>query len=503
MKVLVYTASSLCNPQFGIQMERAMEYYHEGNEVLFCYCDGVMHACSANPLCNPALCKICRIGFKSGLKKLPQGISVVGLKTIKCIQEKKFINFKSIQDIKNYQYKEVEVGFSVMSVYITKTRNPNPNINEDFIECVNKSIKEAENFVDSIEDLILKERPDLIVFFNGRFYDTKPLLGMAKKYSINFLTTENVGGVRAGKDYRMVKYYNTIPHDAKVMYNCCLESWNKSARTEKEKIKIGESFYEKRRNGQKAGDYIYTGNQIKDLLPKSFDSTKKNVVIFCSSEDEYSSVTSDIDKMMLFKSQYEGIKYIIDNIGSDDYYFYVRIHPNMQGLDFDYHKNLYKLEEYSNVTVIPPEDPISTYALMDAAYNIVVFGSTVGAESLFWGKPIVLLGFAEYYYWNCFMLPHDKDQVVEMVMNPVLYPYSKEIAIKYGYFFLENSLAEKSQYVNITPKQISVGGKKVFVFDYLKILGSVRLYRYIHILFSRVLVKLYNNHICFPDKIIN
>ena len=35
MKVLIYTASSLCNPQFGIQMEHAINYAEKGDDVIF------------------------------------------------------------------------------------------------------------------------------------------------------------------------------------------------------------------------------------------------------------------------------------------------------------------------------------------------------------------------------------------------------------------------------------------------------------------------------------
>lgn len=503
MKVLVYTASSLCNPQFGIQIERALEYYHEGNEVVFSYCDGVMQTCSANACGNSAICSICKLGFKGALHNyLPNGIKKIGIKRICQRQKKKFL-FESVQEIKNYRYKEVDVGFSVMSVYITKTRNPSPSINDEFLDCIGKMLNEAEAFVDSMESLILKETPKLIVFFNGRFYDTKPLHDLAIKYNIDFLTTENVGGVRAGENYKMVKFYNSIPHDAKVLYDCCLESWVKSSKSEEEKNNIGKSFYEKRRSGIKAGDYVYTGNQVKGLLPKTYDPSKKNIVVYCSSEDEYSSVSSNIDKLMLFNSQYEGIKYIVDNLDKEEYHLFVRIHPNMKGLNFKYHNDLYKLNEYENVTVIPPENSVSSYALMDVAYNIVVFGSTVGAESLYWGKPIVLLAFAEYYCWGCFALPKNKGQVVEMVKNPVVHPKAKEMAIKYGYYFLDNSLAECPKYVNITPKPVRIFGRRVLVFDYLRLLGSPLVYRFFHIFYSRILVRFHKNLICLPDKIIN
>ena len=104
MKVLVYTTSSMCNPQFGVQMEHAINYFKDGNDVVFCYCGGVMSACSANPFMNAALCSACKIGFKAGLKKLPGGIKKIKLNSnIKKSYNWQF--FKSVSDIKSYKYK--------------------------------------------------------------------------------------------------------------------------------------------------------------------------------------------------------------------------------------------------------------------------------------------------------------------------------------------------------------------------------------------------------------
>lgn len=492
MKVLVYTASSFCNPQFGIQMEHAIRFYKEGHEVLFCHCAGVMSACSANISQNKAICKACKLGFKAGMKNLPKGIRVMEMaSSIPKIYKRH--NFTSVADIKAYHYKGVEVGFSVLSVYITKTRNPNPIMSKPFIDGVNNWIEEAINLIDAAEHLILQENPDLIVFFNGRFFDTKPFYGLALKYHLDYMTTENVGGIRAGEDYKMVSFLNNIPHNTRVVYDNTLASWEKSQKTEDEKIRIGSSFYERRRNGMRAGDYAYTSYQEKGKLPLSFNPKKKNVVIFTSSEDEFSSVSSEVDSYFIFDSQYSAIKYLAENINDDCFHFYVRIHPNMKGLDVEYHMNLYKLSSFNNVTVIEPEDPVSSYSLMDIAYNIVLFGSTIGAESLYWGKSVVLLGDADYYFWGVCSIPHKHEELVEMIKKPITYQNAKEIAIKYGYYFLENSLAEKSKYIKITPIRKKIFGRELYLFDYLRIGGSALFLYILRVAYKRLLSKAYRS----------
>ncbi len=495
MKVLVYTASSICNPQFGIQMERAIEYYKGGNEVLFCHCAGAMRACSANPRGNKAYCHFCQKGFNAGLKNLPPGIKVEQLKKRKPHKDYQKKEFTSVSDLKSYQYKGIDVGFSVFSVYVTFTRNPNPIFSEVFLNSLNQLLYEAESLIDSAEQIVNRFKPDLIIVFNGRFFDTKPFYGWAINNGIDFITTENIGGVRTETEYRMVEFHNTIPHDARQAYKNCLLSWDVSSENDADKRKKGEAFFKNRRSGIKAGDYVYTSNQVEGKLPNTYSPNMKNVVVFCSSEDEFSSVSKEVDSYYLFESQYAAIKYIVENIQDEGYHFYVRIHPNMKGLNVEYHLNLYKLAEYENVTVIGPENNVSSYALMDIANNIVVFGSTIGAESLYWGKSVVLLGYASYYYWGCCLIPNSKQEVIEMIKTPKSYPQAKDIATKFGYYLLENGLSEKAKYINITPKKIHILNKGVFAFQYLKLWHSSTLYQYCYYFYTKFLALFFKSRI--------
>lgn len=501
MKVLIYTASSLCNPQFGIQMDHAIDYTENGNEVVFCYCAGAISACSANPLKNKAFCKACNMGFRVGVKNLPSNIKLVGLTNLSREEEHIRIDFKSVADIKAYKYKGVDVGFSALSVYVSKTRNPNPPFSSVFLDCINNLIWEAEKLVDSADKVINTEKPDLILFFNGRFFDTKPFHHLAEKYNIDYIATENIGGVRTGDEYRIMQFHNTIPHDSLTYYKYCLKSWDISSRPASERTEIGESFYKKRRNGEKAGDYAYTASQTIGKLPKEYNPEKRNIIVFTSSEDEFSSISSKIDGYYIFLSQYECIKYMSENINDDSYHFIVRIHPNMKGLNADYHRNLYLLSEKPNITIIPPEDDTSSYALMDVAYNIVVFGSTIGAESMFWGKSVVLLGFATYYEWGCCQIPHNRDEILEFVKNPKVYPKAKELATKFGYYVLENNIALPSKHIDITPRMKNLLGKDVYVFEYLRLFNTTSLFRLMSTFIYRLLALFYKNKIKFPETI--
>ena len=50
----------------------------------------------------------------------------------------------------------------------------------------------------------------------------------------------------------------------------------------------------------------------------------------------------------------------------------------------------------TNVRVVPPEEPLDTYALIDAADAVMVFSSTVGLEAAALGKPVAVAGGTHY-----------------------------------------------------------------------------------------------------------
>ncbi|MCS2656231.1 hypothetical protein NXV26_10165 [Bacteroides fragilis] len=161
----------------------------------------------------------------------------------------------------------------------------------------------------------------------------------------------------------------------------------------------------KRRNGIIAGDKVYIENQIKGKLPIDWDDTKRNIAIFNSSEDEFIAVDRDFDNLSLYKSQIDGIRGILEHYKENQtVHFYLRVHPNLKNVHYQYHLLLYDLSlKYPNITVIGADSDISTYDIMDNAEKVIVFGSTMGLESSYWGKPVILLSGQFLLLYECML----------------------------------------------------------------------------------------------------
>ena len=70
-----------------------------------------------------------------------------------------------------------------------------------------------------------------------------------------------------------------------------------------------------------------------------------------------------------------------------------------------------------NLTVIPADSPISTYAMMRKATRVVSFGSTTGLEATYWGVPSIL-GYRSYFdTLGCIHMPKSHDEMMNMIVR--------------------------------------------------------------------------------------
>jgi hypothetical protein len=224
-----------------------------------------------------------------------------------------------------------------------------------------------------------------------------------------------------------------------VEYNVAMmeKNWAEPALSDSEKRTIGESFFIKRRGGSVAGDVVYTTKQIKGLLPDGLDQTKKNIIIFNSSEDEFAAVGDEHYGMSLFPSQLAGVRRILELYQErTDIHFYLRLHPNLEKIRYKYHTGYYELaKQFNNLTVIPPASPVSSYALLDEAEKVIIFGSTIGVESVYWGKPVILLANSFYSFLDLFYKPKTEEEL-HVLIDSHLAPKDNLPAVKFGLYVM-------------------------------------------------------------------
>jgi hypothetical protein len=498
MKILIHSSISLCNSSRAILYDEAEIYANEGHEVIFLFCDGLMNICLSNPTGNTADCIICKKNYLKEKKKLCKNIKFISLKQysndnniVSCYPS---FEYSTIDEIKNIRYKGTTIGLSSLSTYISITRNISPLIDCDFRDYFNQFLFSSIKLVDALENILETNRPERALIYNGRLSDSRPVWELVKSKGIEFIAFEAVIG-----EERMYKsvFYNTTSHMIDTRTEMINKFWNDDSVSLEEKEYYGQLFFNKRRNSQIAGDrFVYTKNQKKGRLPSTWNEGVRNIVIFISSEDEWAAVWEETSKYNVFESQLEGIRYIVDKFGGKkNFNFYIRIHPGLAHIKYKYHTDLFDFASAENVFVIDAKSPISSYTLLDNAEKVIVLGSTIGIEAVYWNKPTILIGPADYYYLDACYIPADIASIDKLIDDKLI-PKDNQSALKYGYFLM-NKHWPSYKYIDFSTEIFSLNfgfyRRDIIVDNWLKLLGSRRVYKIFNFIWTRCYKILFSN----------
>lgn len=484
MNVLVLFASGELWGELNEQhIDMIIEEQKKGNHVVALKCDESIGLCMSNPEKSKAYCAMCKYVAKRDFGRLmPPGVEEHWMKEyVNDIETSSLpvFEYHTAEELRSIEYEGVQVGMGVMSTYISLTRNMNPKITTTSKKYFDALIREQVVTVRVLEYLHDKYNFGLVIFQNGRGAQLKPFLNFCQTRNIDFWCTEDFGR----QNNYVNNFWNDYAHSMKAYYGKYQKCWETSKETIERKKEVAESFFNNRRNAIPAGDKVYVKSQVAGMLPNDWDKTKENIVIFNSSEDEFCAVSNEWDALKLFKTQLEGIINIIEHYKDDKTkHFTLRVHPNLKDLPYKYHRDLLKLN-YDNLTVIPGWDKVSSYALIDAADKIVVFGSTMGIEATYWRKPVILLGPSFYYGFGITYNPTNKDELWKLLETKELASLYDDIVLKFGYYYMSDN-HEKTKNISIDIYKKQIKGKTFICCVDKKILGSNFLYALISKIFS-------------------
>ena len=497
MKKLFYCTSSLHNPHAGVMLNKMLSDKKKGVEVVMAYCDRAMPSCITNIRGSKGICAVCRHMQRQMINNYISDIQVIAVSDKMFHDSLSTFIYDDVIDLKKIVYRDVNIGLSLHSYYVTISRRPSGKVSPAERTYFNQILSSLCKFVDYAYDLVERIKPDMITIYNGRMFENRLFYEIAVKNGIAFESEEVCW--RINQPSIRVEYHGALPLDIQQLTDMAKNLWDSSDRSEEDKTKIGSSFFLNRRNGKPTNDFIYIDKQVKNLLPDGFDEKQRNFVIFNSSEDEIVSLGGDWDEGNLFESQYEAIKFVVENLPENSH-LYLRIHPNLKGLNAEYHTNLYKLQNEC-LTIIPPESPVSSYALMDVAEKVLVMGSTMGVESCYWGRPVINLHKSEYYYLDVAYNPQTKEELVHLLSSD-LKPKSKVGALLYGYFYMAlDERAQTDNEIDFNLHTATFMGKKIpGVIGYLKLFGSSVLFRILYPRFVAHCTRFFKDTVSFPKS---
>ncbi len=396
-----------------------------------------MHRVSAVPsnIEKSRICKKCLKYFQ----KIQKNYNFSPIDLSKFIDEKKFREIDNIASIESENivdiiFKDFPVGKIAQYDFILETKYPySDNLSKKNKEIYLSYIKNTALTIVMMENIINHYKPSLLITFNEYAqsqavrYVAKinNIRRMAMTYPVHFnIDTSRFMIWKSTCEYWRYKHCQKWQEikNISIKANDVLECWND---TIFRMYGIGSHIFSLHKKDNPSG-----------ILKKiKLNLGKKIVIAYTSSQDERKSVeiamkiwTEDNHITDAFSDQIEWLNMLRNYAKSrNDIQIVVRIHPRegkkQFGFDSEHLKQLKEkfVENNPNFIIIWPDDPISSYDLMELADICLVSWSLMGQEAARLGIPVLSCTGNMFYPDDDFIQvatnPEEYKQKLDAILN--------------------------------------------------------------------------------------
>jgi len=430
MKIVVVTMFTHWVPHFETDLELMQNHLDRGDEVVHLCCRGDLLSCDANFYHDREGCRYCTARRAVGLGLLTGKVRTESFFRLTAEQKRELRHvrreFASHDDLKSYRIENLDLGYAALSSLISKLREPAPDLRRCAV-VLSRTLVSTLAVFRSLQSILDVEAPDHVYVFNGRFAILRAVVRACESKGVPFSTHDR------GHDLEHYSLFaDALPHSIAHMESAIRKAWEDAAGTVARDA-TAEGFYHDRVARQQKDGYCLTGGQVRGMLPPKWDSSRRNVAVFLSSEDEFAAIADEWENT-LYVSQAKALQKIARDAEqlAPTPHLYVRMHPNMSNMENTQTAETRELAG-KNVTLIPPEAPVDSYALLKNATVVLTFGSTVGIEAVFFGKPIILAGPAFYRNLGGTYNPATHEELMRLLAAD-LPAKCRDGALMYGYF---------------------------------------------------------------------
>ena len=438
MNILVYSHTPLWEVHHAESIEICLREIEKGNKVLLLSCDGALKSCPANVFKSDKLCKKCVKQTNYSVSNILRG-KVIDIRLKLSESNKLKLNdFETLNDVENFSYLGIPYGELVVS-QITDTFQdvfiPLSELHDKGFPAIDSLITNSIALYDETKKIIDNFEVDEVYVWNGRRFCDGPVLYAAKNSCISYHSY--ISGRKNS--------YITLPtlkvHDLSYAKNIIEDTYQKIlAKYGLEYVEnIADEFFYKSRYG----GFNYQGAANFADKHRIEPDSLVDIVIFPGSYWEYFGMSDYTHK--IYPNPYEGLRRILtDESLPADKKIAIRWHPNLTGAGI-YERGLIDaiILETNNENIIhyPPSSLVNTYSLMANAKIVVTFGSTLGVQANYYGKPSVLLGRMSYEDLGITYNPSSHEQTMEFLRSN-LKAHPKLGSLKYAVFQMASEQIE-------------------------------------------------------------
>ncbi len=434
-KIVIVSPYATVAPHFETELEIAQRHLDKGDRVTIISCMGELANCDFNDTHQSKRCDECRGRRIDGFKQLRGNARC---RTFKSVGKNKLqtprVDATSVEQLKNLKLGQFDIGYAVLSSLVSNLREPRPNL-QQYSELINRFYDSANHVYSAMLRYLDRHRPDKVYVFNGRFAAMRGVLRACQERSVECVIHE-----RGWNTHHYQLYHNRLPHDIQYMEQRMKTAWETADPATRHDT--AAAWFESRVNRVEQNWHSFVKDQTKGKLPAGWDSNRHNVVLFNSSEDEFAAI-GDMWTNHTYPDQVTGIIRIARSLQQQarQVHLTVRVHPNLKHVDNHSTRQILALD-MPNLSVVPAHDTVDSYQLLRASDTVVTFGSGMGIESVYWGKPSILLGPSFYQNLGGTYQPAKHEEAIQLMSCP-LNPLSKTGALIYGHWFQTHGIRFK------------------------------------------------------------
>jgi hypothetical protein len=336
----------------------------------------------------------------------------------------------------------------------------------DLTKIINLTIKLIESYLIvyfATKKHLIQNKIKKVYVYNGRFLHERAVWDAAKDLSIEVFIFETL---RDRFQIRREGFHDRI-NNQKVMS----QIWLESDLELQDKIAIGSIWF---------NDMSSKKNKFNLGKNSNLVDQKDFVVYYTSSDEEMFGFWDQWTEPL--GTQYECMLKLIDIFNQqDEFDLYIKLHPNLINKPEQILKKMVGTPLKAHSRLILPDSSISTYDLLTKSAGTITIGSTIGIESAFHRRPVLMLADSKYDELGIGVKASNWSDVGEWISK--IKNFSEEDldqiktrACVYGFYF--SKAGQEFQYVTLRETDIN-GAWEAINFLGMKISENIamRIYR--------------------------
>jgi len=296
--------------------------------------------------------------------------------------------FFSLEDLVAISFRGVNIGPAIKGHVIDqlRTSSPPPDVS---LPLANDAYKTCQVAINALIDSDLLRSHDSLIIFNGRY----PAAWSASQLFL--VNGKNVYFHERGHDAKHFQILNHMPHNYFEWNNAYTQLKHIFPRgLPKSKLSQAHAWINNKIARSDTQAVNFGRDSRRGLLPANFyKSSTVNLSYFTVASDEWSSLPDTIFPRSMWAEDFTSLHALIDIVAQyPSIHLAIRIHPNNATKDAQERDQIHNMHLPSNVTCISASAKIDSYELLEHSHAVFTYGSSIGYESAYLGKPVYIFG---------------------------------------------------------------------------------------------------------------